>query len=424
MARQQTESSSVLLAGVTRPASSSSLPATPARDYASYRAIFSGRAMPFAYVDLDLLDANMRMVRARANGKRIRVASKSVRSVAILRRILDADAQFQGLMCFTAREAAFLAHQGFDDLLIGYPTIHEDDLAEVARATDFGSHITLMVDSVAHVERIERVAERFGVRLPICVEMDMSSDVPGLHFGVWRSPIHTPEQARPVLERIAGSQRVWLDGVMGYEAQIAGLGDAVPGQRLRSALIRQLKHRSKREVAGRRAALVTLIGSLGLTPRFVNGGGTGSIPSTGSELAVTEITVGSGFYSPALFDNYRDFRYLPAAGYAIEIVRQPRADLYTCLGGGYIASGVTGPEKQPKPYLPIGAELLPLEGAGEVQTPIRYMGRQTLRLGDPIFLRHSKAGELCERFTHLLLLAGDRVVDEVTTYRGDGQCFL
>jgi D-serine deaminase-like pyridoxal phosphate-dependent protein len=177
-------------------------------------------------------------------------------------------------------------------------------------------------------------------------------------------------------------------------------------------------------VAKRRAQLVQFLASQNITLRFVNGGGTGSIASTRKEAAVSEITVGSGFYAPTLFDNYREFRYLPTAGYAVEIVRQPRPGLYTCLGGGYIASGAVGPEKVPQPYLPTGARLDPLEGAGEVQTPIRYTGTTSLQLGDPIFLRHAKAGELCEHFTHLLLVRNGKIVDKVPTYRGDGLCFL
>ncbi|MFI5273249.1 MAG: amino acid deaminase/aldolase [Ktedonobacterales bacterium] len=395
-------------------------------DYATYKAAFAGQAMPFAYVDLDLFDENVRQVIARAGGKRVRVASKSVRSVALLRRLLAADpATIQGLMCFTAREAVWLASQGFDDLLVGYPTWHEDDLVAVARATrDGGARITLMVDSVAQVARIEGVAQREGARLPLCVELDMSLDVPGLRFGVWRSPLRSAEQARPVLERIVASAAVWLDGLMGYEAQIAGLGDSAPRHPAKNALIRALKRRSVGEVARRRAALLRLAESLGAAPRIVNGGGTGSIATTRAEPGVTEITVGSAFYAPALFDAYRDFRYLAAAGYAIEIVRQPAPDLYTCLGGGYPASGAAGPDRLPRVYLPHGARLLPLEGAGEVQTPVRYHGSEHLAPGDPIFLRHSKAGELCERFARLLLVRGGAVVDDVTTYRGDGQCFL
>ncbi|HEY6331576.1 MAG TPA: amino acid deaminase/aldolase, partial [Blastocatellia bacterium] len=185
-----------------------------------------------------------------------------------------------------------------------------------------------------------------------------------------------------------------------------------------------LKKRSVREVAERRAGLVEAIRSKGLQPRFINGGGTGSIDSTCAEDAVTEVTVGSAFYASALFDRYKDFRYSPAAGFAIEIVRQPRPDLYTCLGGGYVASGIADVSRLPAPWLPHGAELLPTEGAGEVQTPISYQGPEKLTLGDPIFLRHSKAGELCERFTHLIEVSDGKVVDQVTTYRGDGKCFL
>ncbi len=393
-------------------------------DYEYYREVFRGRRMPFAYLDLDLLDQNIREIKSRTGGKRVRLASKSLRSVAVIKRILSADSCFQGIMCFTASEAAYLAAQGIDDLLIGYPCWHEEDIAAVARATAAGSHITLMVDSIAHVAQIETIARRYGVRLPLCLDIDMSLQLPGLHFGVWRSPLRTIEQTRPVIERIKDAEYVWLDGVMGYEAQIAGVGDHYPGKTLKNALVQQLKRRSAREVAARRAALVDLVGSYGLSLRFVNGGGTGSMTTTRTEHAVTEITVGSGFYAPALFDNYRDFRYQPAAAYAIEIVRHPQPSIYTCLGGGYIASGAVGSDKAPLPYLPQGVRLEALEGAGEVQTPIRYQGPTQLNLGDPVFIRHSKAGELCERFAYLLLVADGAVVDEVTTYRGDGRCFI
>jgi D-serine deaminase-like pyridoxal phosphate-dependent protein len=415
---EMTEESVADVANTERPGK------VPTYDYAYYKQIFADHPMPFAYLDLDLLEQNIHQVVARAGGKRVRLASKSLRSVAVMRRIFAANPIFQGLMCYTSQEAVYLASQGFDDLLIGYPAWNRQDIAAVARATAEGAHITLMVDSVEHVEQVEAVASQHGVRLPVCLEMDMSMDLPGLHFGVWRSPIRKAEQARPVIERIKASAHTWLDGLMGYEAQIAGLGDNFPGNRIKNSIVRRLKQRSIREVASRRAELIKLVESYDLPLRFVNGGGTGSIVSTGAEKGVTEITVGSAFYAPALFDNYRAFRYQPAAGFAIEIVRRPQPTIYTCLGGGYVASGSVGPEKQPRPYLPRGAKLEALEGAGEVQTPIRYTGDIPLHVGDPVFMRHSKAGELCERFTHLLLVSNGAIQEEVTTYRGDGQCFI
>lgn len=399
-------------------------PARRTDDYPYYREIFDGRPMPFAYLDLDLLAENMRQIASQSGGKRLRVASKSLRCVAAMRRVLEADACFQGLMCFTAREAAYLAGLGFKDLLIGYPTWHSEDIGLVAKATAEGAQITLMIDSIAHIDQIERVAEQYNVRLPVCLDIDMSVNFPGLYFGVRRSPLHGSEEVRPLIERLKHSERVWLDGVMGYEAQIAGLGDRMPGQAVKNALVQQLKKRSIGIIAQRRREVVDLIRTAGLELRFVNGGGTGSELTTRTEPVVTEITIGSGFYSPALFDNYKDFRYQPAVGYAIEIVRKPAPGIYTCLGGGYTASGAAGSDKLPQPYLPAGAHLISQEGAGEVQTPVAYQGMHRLDLGAPIFMRHAKAGEVCERFTHLILLQKGAIVEEVPTYRGAGHCFL
>ncbi len=407
----------------TSVSSASDVP-TPTRDYAYYQQVFAGQRMPFAYLDLDLLDENVRQVVGRAGDKRIRVASKSVRCATALKRILAADARFIGVMCLTAREAVYLAEQGVEDVLIGYPCVHAEDIGDVAQATRAGRHITLMVDDLAQIDRIETVAQQYGVRLPLCLDVDLSLDVPGLHFGVWRSPLRSAAQARPAVERILSSPHLTLDGVMGYEAQIAGVGDNYRGQLAKNAIVRVLKRRSVGLAAERRAAVVDMIRSLGGAPRFVNGGGSGSMATTRAEAVVTELTVGSAFYAPALFDNYRDFRYLPAAGFAVEIVRQPAPHRFTCLGGGYVASGAPGADRLPQPYLPSGVHLDALEGVGETQTPVRYDGSVPLHIGDPIFFRHSKAGELCERFTRLLLVSQGAVVGEAATYRGDGQCFL
>jgi D-serine deaminase-like pyridoxal phosphate-dependent protein len=395
-----------------------------ADDYPLYREIFRGQPMPFAYLDLDLFAENVRQIASQAGDKRIRVASKSLRCVAALRRVLQAHTCFQGIMCYTAREAVWLAKQGFTDLLIGYPTWHPADLGAVAKATTEGAQITLMIDSIAHIDQIERVAADYQTRLPVCLDIDMSVEFPGLYFGVRRSPLRFAEEIRPVLQRLQDSSTVYLDGVMGYEAQIAGVGDHAPGQMAKNVLVQQLKKRSLDSIRRRRREAVDLIRTSGFALRFVNGGGTGSELTTREETVVTEITVGSGFYAPALFDYYQAFHYQPALGYAIEIVRKPAPGIYTCLGGGYTASGAAGPDRLPLPYLPAGVRLLPLEGAGEVQTPVAYSGIHHLDLGDPIFLRHAKAGEVCERFTHLFFIQKGAIVEQAPTYRGEGQCFL
>lgn len=394
------------------------------RDYAYYKTLFSGRAMPFAYVDLDLLDANCAQLVTRASGKKIRVASKSIRCLSILRRILASHTAYAGVMCYSAREAVHLSRQGLDDLLIAYPIWGESLLEGICEELRRGKTLTLMVDSPEHVRRLHEVACRSEVIVPVCLDIDMASHYPGLHFGVRRSPVATLAQALRLWECIRAHTQVRLDGLMGYEAQIAGLPDVLRGQPLKSAVVRLLKKRSAVEVARRRGVIVRGLREAGASLRFVNGGGTGSLELTSSEDCVTEVTAGSGFYSPHLFDGYKSFKHLPAAGFAIEITRQPSPHVFTCHGGGLVASGTAGRDRLPRPFLPEGALLTPSEGAGEVQTPVVYRGALPIALGDPIFMRHAKAGELCEHFDVLLLASDGAIVEEAKTYRGEGHCFL
>ena len=395
------------------------------RTYEYYREIFKDIQMPFAFVDLDLFDQNIKDVLKRARGKNVRIASKSVRCVSLLKRIFEKNPQFQGIMSYDALEAVFLSQKGFDDLLVAYPTWDEKRVDAVCQEVQKGKKIVLMVDSLEHIEHLNHIGQKNDTVIPLCLDIDMSSNYFGIHFGVWRSSVRTVKEALTLCKKIKDSKFVTLDGVMGYEAQIAGLPDFSPANNfLLNAVIRFLKKRSKKEVRKRRTQIVSAILKEGFELSFVNGGGTGSVEITSEEDLVTEVTVGSGFYSPKLFDYYKNFRHLPAAGYAIEITRIPKKGIYTCHGGGYVASGSAGIDKLPFPYLPTGAKLDPNEGAGEVQTPIRYNGPLKLTYGDPIFMRHAKAGELCERFKELYLISNGKIIDKVPTYRGEGQCFI
>lgn len=393
------------------------------RTYAYYRQVLAGRHMPCAFVDLELFDRNARDIVARAGGKRIRVASKSIRCVHLLERILASDAAYQGIMAYSAREAVFLSHQGFDDILVAYPAHHELEDSGLAEELRRGKRIVVMADCTEHLHQYERYGKEFNVAVPLCIELDMASRYPGLHFGVLRSPVSTPDQAVNLARVVRACKHVRLTGLMGYEAQIAGVPDNTPGRAVWNVFVRMLKRRSLGEVRERRARVVEALRADGHELDFVNGGGTGSVELTRDEDCITEIAVGSGFFCPTLFDNYVGVRHFPAVGYAIEITRIPAPGVYTCHGGGYVASGA-GKGKAPQPYLPAGARLTSIEGAGEVQTPIRYDGPERLAIGDPIIMRYSKAGEMCERFNSLLCIEGGTISQEFPTYRGEGQVFV
>jgi len=282
-----------------------------------------------------------------------------------------------------------------------------------------------MVDCAEHLDLLDRVVARGAPPVRVCLDVDLGYWLlrGRLRFGPRRSPIRTPQAAVGLAREIDRRPGSRLVGVMAYEGQVAGVADRVPGQVVENLAVRLMKRRSVPELAARRASIVDALGSV-CELEFVNGGGTGSIASTAAEPAVTEVAAGSGFYAPMLFQYYRGLSLAPAAGFALPVVRRPGAGFLTALGGGYVASGPPRADRQPVPAWPADLQLDRLEGAGEVQTPLLGGGTARLRIGDRVYLRHAKAGELCERFNSLHLLAGDRVVAAGATYRGEGKCFL
>lgn len=385
---------------------------------------------PFAVVDLTAFDRNAAELVDRAAGKPLRVASKSIRCRALLTRVLSRPG-WRGVMAYTLPEAIWLVRSGVTrDALVAYPTADRAAVDELTSDDRLAEAITLMVDDPAQLDLVDAVAapdRRAPVR--VCLDLDASwrplRGGPGnrLHIGVRRSPVHSPEAAAALAAQVARRRGFRLVGLMAYEAQIAGLADAPPGQALRGAVIRAVQRRSYRELLRRRAAAVAAVREYA-DLEFVNGGGTGSVAATGADTAVTEITAGSGLYGPTLFDGYRAWRPTPAAFFALPVVRRPALGIATVLGGGWIASGPAEPSRLPTPWLPAGLRLLGTEGAGEVQTPLTGAAADGLRIGDRVWFRHAKAGELCEHVNELHLIDGDRIVETVPTYRGEGLAFL
>ncbi|MFC7549053.1 amino acid deaminase/aldolase [Plantactinospora sp. GCM10030261] len=389
----------------------------------------AGHEPPLAAVDLAAFDANADAMVAHSAGKPLRVASKSVRCRALLSRVL-ARPGWQGVLAFTLAEAIWLVRAGVtDDIVVGYPTADRSALGELASDERLAEAVTLMIDDPEQLSLVDAVAPADRrPTLRACLDLDASwrplGGGPGtrLHVGVRRSPVHSAAAADRLAATIAGRRGFRLVGVLAYEAQIAGLGDAPPGRRVRGTLIRAVHRGSYRELVRRRRAAVAAVGRHAAL-EFVNGGGTGSLALTAADPAVTEITAGSGLYGPTLFDGYRAWRPTPAAYFALPVVRRPAAGTVTVAGGGWVASGPAGRDRLPTPCLPPGLRLLPTEGAGEVQTPLIGPVAADLRLGDRVWFRHAKAGELCERVDTLHLVEGDRLVDSVPTYRGDGRAF-
>jgi len=382
---------------------------------------------PFAVVDLAAFDANASDLVRRAGGVPIRVVSKSLRCRHLIERVL-ARPGYRGVMCYSLAEALWL-HAGStsEDILVAYPTADRGALRALAADEAAREHITITIDSAGHLDFIDATLGAGHPPVRVCVDLDMSWRPlpygPVVQVGTWRSPLRTPAEAAVFAETVLRRPGFALVGVLGYEGQIAGLGDDPPGKPVRAAIVRAMQSRSAAELRERRAEAVRRIRALtGL--EFVNGGGTGSLESTSADKSVTELAAGSGLVGPTLFDAYREFRPQPALLYALPVVRRPAPAIATLFSGGYVASGSGTPDRLPAPFRPAGLRLTKIEGAGEVQTPVVGPAAGRLAIGDRVWMRHAKGGELAERLTRYHVIDRDSPdILTVPTYRGEGQCF-
>ncbi|WP_201595987.1 alanine racemase [Psychrobacter fulvigenes] len=403
---------------------------------------------PSAWLDMDALDHNIALVNQKTQAVSLRLATKSIRSVDVLHYIKDHSPNFIGLMSYAADESVHLLESGFDNILCAYPTLDMISVVKTFEHTKQGATMIWMVDRPEHVDVLNQVAKENDVVIDICLDINMSMPLPKLYFGTKRSALLSKKDVKKLLKHIKKSSNVNVCAAMGYEAQIAGLSEHLPGKALLTPAIKLLKKRSQKQVSQRRGSIVNWLKRQGYQLQLVNGGGSGSMDFTCSQPEVTEITVGSAYYKPAYFDymgSMNDFQ--PAAGFVLPVTRQPEKGVITCHGGGFIASGAIGVDKAPIVHYPSNLSILNDEGFGEVQTPMTVAkvsnkttkGESELKIGDAVWCRHAKAGELCEHFNALICyrssskyadnlnneeaIASEEVVQTMTTYRGEGKCF-
>jgi D-serine deaminase-like pyridoxal phosphate-dependent protein len=380
-------------------------------------------ATPTVVVDLDAFDANAADLVRRAAGRPVRVATKSLRVPELISRAL-ARPGFRGVLAYSLREALWLHEQGIcDDIVMGYPTVDAVALDRLMVDPEATAAVTLMVDDPAQLRLVDAARSRSGVEteVRVCLDVDAGLRLGAVHVGPKRSPLHDAGRVVALAREVAARPGMRLVGVMTYEGQVAGVPDAVPDERARSLAVRRVKAASVRQLATRRAEVAEALRGIA-DLEFWNAGGTGSLETSAADPTVTEVTAGSGLLVPALFDHYRAFEPRPAAFFGLPVVRRAASSSVTVAGGGLVASGAAGADRLPLPWAPPGLRLTSLEGAGEVQTPlVGAVGG--LSVGDLIWFRHAKSGELAEHVREVHLVSGDRVVDVVPTYRGTGNAW-
>ena len=378
---------------------------------------------PFGVICLEALAHNAHDMRARANGTTIRVATKSVRVRAVVDAVLALPG-YAGVLAYTLDEGLWLA-ETVPDVVVGYPTVDRAALHRLATDPVLASRVTLMVDSLAQLDVVDAVLPP-GKREPIRVALELDaawrSRVLG-YLGVHRSPVRTVEQAVALARAIVARPGFELVGMMAYESQIAGVANRPAGKPLLARMVDYVQKNSTEELRERRGAVVAALREIAEL-EFVNGGGTGSLERTSADPSVTEIAAGSGLFGPHLFDGYSHFQPAPAASFALSVVRKPQSSMATLLGGGWIASGPAAPDRSPRLTWPEGLSYVAREGAGEVQSPVTGAAAADLAVGDRVWLRHTKAGELSEHLDEFAVVDGGTIVETVPTYRGEGKAFL
>ena len=379
-------------------------------------------ATPVAVVDLDAFDANADDLVRRAGGKPIRVASKSLRVPALIERALAHDG-FAGVLAFTLAEALWLYESGIsNDIVVAYPSVDAAALRRLTSSPSAASAITLMVDDPAHLDAVDATRASRAVPIRVALDLDAGLRLGGQHIGPKRSPLFDTADAVAMAQRVVDRDGFRLVGVMTYEGQVAGVQDDVPDQRTKSLLVRRLKQASMAQLEVRRREISEALARI-TEIEFWNGGGSGSVEATAADPAVTEVAAGSGLLVPGIFDHYASFEPRPAAFFGLRVSRKPTPAMATVHGGGLIASGATGEDRSPIPWAPPGLHLTGLEGAGEVQTPLTGHPAALLQVGDLVWFRHAKSGELFEHVRDVHLVRGEAVTEVVPSYRGCEQAF-
>ncbi|MFE0751355.1 amino acid deaminase/aldolase [Gordonia sp. NPDC058843] len=391
----------------------------------------AGLDAPVLALDRTALEHNVADLTRRSAGVPIRLATKSVRVRSIIDDIVGRTG-FAGVLAYDLAEAHWLStSSGIGDVLMGYPSVRRDALAAFAADEIATRRVSVLVDSVDQLDIIDAVVPA-GTRPPIRVAIDLDASYRLLggrvHIGVRRSPVHSRRDALELARIIVARPGFDLVGVMSYEAQVAGVADAVPGRTPANRAVRAMQRRSMGELRRRRGKVITELRRLA-DLEFVNAGGTGSLEETARDRAVTDIAAGSGLFGGHLFDGYARFRPAPALSFGLDVVRRPAPGIVTCAGGGWIASGPPAADRLPKPVWPQGLTYVGTEAAGEVQTPLRGAAADEIAIGARVWFRHTKSGEVCERAREVAIIdrddAGRAVVSEVVpTYRGEGKCFL
>ena len=312
---------------------------------------------------------------------------------------------FRGVLAYTLPEALWLAGAGTGgDILVAYPTADRGGARPAGRRSG-GRRRDHRDGRLRRAPRHDREGRRQRTARPArsgSASTSTPSYVAAAAAGCGSARAAPPSAPRPTRPRwpprSSARPGLRLAGLMAYEAQIAGVGDNPPGGRFTATPSGTCSAGPVRNwpCGARRSSPRS-----GRWRRWSSS--TAAAPARSrrptAEAAVTEI--GAGLRAVPARAVRQLPRFLRPARGAVRAARGAQAR----AGRGHRARRrLPGVRRRPTPAgcrcrtCRPGCGWTREEGAGEVQTPLLGPAADELRIGDRVWFRHAKAGELCERF--------------------------
>ncbi len=378
-------------------------------------------AAPIGVVDLEAFDANVAALVAAAQGKPIRLVTRSLGIPDLITRAAQHDG-FRGLLAGSVAEALWLHEERLsNDIVVAYPSVDAAALSKLASSPSAAAVITLMVDSRVHLDLVDALRASKAVPIRVAIDIDAGLRMGRQHAGVKRSPLYDAAQVVALAAEVEARRGFRLVGAMTYAAT-GGFPDLHLGRQARSLVRRKLESAAQAQLAVRRSEIAQALGAM-VELEFWNAGGSDSIVEEAADPVVTEVAAGSGLFGPSLLEGGPVSALQPAAYCGLTVTRRPSPEIATVHGGGFVASGPVGADRLPVPWAPPGLHLTDLEGAGETQTPLTGHPAALLRVGDLVWFRPAKPGEFFDRVAQVQLLMGATFEAPASTYRGLGLVF-
>lgn len=229
---------------------------------------------PFLWVDLDKLDANIRLVAALCADANVgwRPHIKGIRIPDVARKMLDAGAL--GVTCATVGEAELMAGAGIRDLLIAHQIASPRKWARIA-ALCRSADVKVAVDSEVMLPGLGEAARAAGVEIGVLLEVDT---------GMRRAGVQPGEPAVALARRVRETPGLRFRGVMGWEGHTP---DMEPAEKKRAEV---------EKAVGLLVGTARAIRDAGCPCDIVSCGGTGTVMLAPRVPGVTEVQAGGAVF--------------------------------------------------------------------------------------------------------------------------------